>query len=87
MSSPLASPTASIHTPSAISPEALAAAAERRSRSQPPQVSAAQLAAEHEKRQHFRRLVDPGIIRPNSKEQGIASLKVPTTLVVATRPS
>lgn len=32
--------------------------------------------ADHEKRQEFRRLVDPGIMRPNSKEVAIASLRV-----------
>ena len=53
-----------------------AAAAERRARQLPQQPSAAQLAAQHERRQTFRRLVDPGILRYNSKEQASASLKV-----------
>lgn len=37
--------------------------------------SPAQRIKDHERRQKFRRLVDPGIIRPNSKEQAMASLK------------
>lgn len=35
---------------------------------------------EHEKRQTFRRLVDPGILRPNSKEAALASLKTLVTI-------
>lgn len=35
--------------------------------------------ADHEKRQAFRRLVDPGIMRPNAKEVAIASLRVNPT--------
>lgn len=31
---------------------------------------------EHEMRQAFRRLVDPGIMRPNNKERAIESIKV-----------
>ncbi|KAI6151894.1 hypothetical protein BKA82DRAFT_2906412 [Pisolithus tinctorius] len=30
---------------------------------------------EYEKRLHFRRLIDPGIFRPNSRDQALASLK------------
>ncbi|KAM6495856.1 hypothetical protein JOM56_008562 [Amanita muscaria] len=37
--------------------------------------SPAQRIKDHERRQKFRRLIDPGIIRPNSKEQAMASLK------------
>jgi hypothetical protein len=33
-------------------------------------------AEQHEKRQSFRRLIDPGIIRPNTQEVATASLKV-----------
>lgn len=33
------------------------------------------LAQEHEKRQMFRRMIDPGIFRPNSKEVAMDSLK------------
>lgn len=61
---------------SPISYDALREAAERRAQQQPTQRSAAQLAAEHERRQMFRRLLDPGITRPNSKEQAMASMKV-----------
>ncbi|KAG6854815.1 hypothetical protein C0991_001242 [Blastosporella zonata] len=63
-----------------ISADALAAAAERRTRQLPAQPSATQLAAEHERRQAFRRLIDPGIVRPNSKEQAAASLKTLLTI-------
>jgi len=30
---------------------------------------------EHEKRQHLRRMIDPGIVRPNSKQVAVDSLK------------
>lgn len=60
----------------AISAEALAAAAERRTREAAPQLTAAQLAVERERRQRFRRLLDPGIIRPNTRQQAMSSLKV-----------
>lgn len=63
-----------------ISPEALAAAAERRSRQATPKLTASQLAAQHEKRQRFRRLIDPGITRPNPKDRAMSSLKVPEIL-------
>jgi len=72
----------SLNSPSSGSPagsvsnDALAAAAELRTSQAVPQFTAAQLAAEHEKRQKFRRLLDPGITRPNSKEQALSSLKV-----------
>ncbi|KAG6916286.1 hypothetical protein DXG01_007527 [Tephrocybe rancida] len=72
MSSPEPSPS--------ISADALAAAAERRTSQLPAQPSAAQMAAEHERRQAFRRLIDPGIVRPNSKEQAVASLKTLLTI-------
>ncbi|TFK43499.1 hypothetical protein BDQ12DRAFT_718716 [Crucibulum laeve] len=77
MSSP---PTPDTMPAGSISPEALAAAAERRTRLLPQQPSAAQMAAEHEQRQKFRRLVDPGILRPNSKEQAMASLQTLLTI-------
>jgi len=74
------SPTASVHSPS-ISAEALAAAAEQRTQqSQLQGGTAAQLAAEHERRQQFRRLLDPGITRPNSKERASSSLKTLLTI-------
>ncbi|TFK75875.1 hypothetical protein BDN72DRAFT_831312 [Pluteus cervinus] len=60
---------------SAASAAALAAAAERRIQTLPLQQTAAQLAAEHDTRQKFRRLIDPGIIRPNAKDQAMSSLK------------
>ncbi|KAG6831597.1 hypothetical protein H0H92_009070 [Tricholoma furcatifolium] len=63
-----------------ISATTLAAAVERRTRELPSQPSAAQLAAEHERRQSFRRLIDPGIVRPNSKDQVVASLKTLLTI-------
>lgn len=63
-----------------VSTDALAAAAERRAGQLPAQPSAAQLAAAHERRQAFRRLIDPGILRPNSKEQAMASLKTLLTI-------
>lgn len=58
--------------------DAIAAAAERRNQeqAQAARPSAAQLAADHERRQSFRRLIEPGISRPNSKEQYLATLKV-----------
>jgi len=38
--------------------------------------TAKQLAKEHEVKQAFRRLIDPGIMRPNSRESAIEALKV-----------
>jgi len=67
----------------AISPNstALAAAAEARTRQQAvPVQTASQIAEEHEKRQAFRRLVEPGIMRPNSYEVAMASLKTLLTI-------
>jgi len=58
----------------------LAAAAELRIRQAAPQLTAAQMAAEQEKWQNFRRLLDPGITRPNSKEQALRSLKTLLTI-------
>ncbi|KAG6899449.1 hypothetical protein C0993_010286 [Termitomyces sp. T159_Od127] len=63
-----------------VSSDALAAAVERRAQELPTHPSATQLAAEHERRQVFRRLIDPGIVRPNSREQAVASLKTLLTL-------
>jgi len=67
------------HSPS-ISSDALADAAERRTRQLPLQQTAGQLAAEHDKKQKFRRLVDPGIFRPNSRDQALESLKTLLTI-------
>jgi hypothetical protein len=56
----------------------IAEAAARRIQELTPQalVPPAQLIKEHERRQKFRRLIDPGIIRPNPKDQAISSLNV-----------
>jgi len=71
------SPTASEPT---ISADALAEAAERRTGQATPQLTAAQLAAEHEHRQKFRRLIDPGITRPNPRDKAFSSLKTLLTI-------
>ena len=76
MSSPTR--TSTTHEPRSASADTLAAAALIRANQVPTQKSAAQLAAEHDQRQAFRRLIDPGIVRPNSKEQGHSSIKVNT---------
>ncbi|KDQ64535.1 hypothetical protein JAAARDRAFT_64380 [Jaapia argillacea MUCL 33604] len=57
----------------------IAAAAERRSQAQ---IHADEVlhAKEHERRQEFRRLIDPGIFRPNSKETALASIQTLSTL-------
>jgi len=65
---------------SLISLEALAAAAERRTRQATPQLTTAQLTAQHEKRQKFRRLIDPGITRPNPKDRAMSSLRTLLTI-------
>ncbi|EIN10648.1 hypothetical protein PUNSTDRAFT_65728, partial [Punctularia strigosozonata HHB-11173 SS5] len=54
---------------------AAASAAERRIQQATPDSDAA-FGAEREKRQAFRRLIDPGIMRPNGREQAVDSLKV-----------
>ena len=59
-----------------ISPEALAAAAERRTLQATPRLTTAQLTAQHDKRQKFRRLIDPGITRPNPKDRAMSSLRI-----------
>jgi len=61
---------------SEVSMSALAAAAERRVSETAPQKSTAQIASEYERRQKFRRMIDPGIIRPNAEAQAQQSLKV-----------
>ncbi|KAG2013614.1 hypothetical protein CC2G_010503 [Coprinopsis cinerea AmutBmut pab1-1] len=70
--SPVAGPT----------PEEVAAAAERRFRQLQSQAqpSAAQLLQIHEKKQKFRRMVDPGIMRPNAKDAALSSLKTLSTI-------
>lgn len=78
MTSPPTSPTsARIASPDASN---IAAAALRRQQETPQISSAAQLAKEHEARQEFRRLIDPGIMRPNTREAAIESLKILKTL-------
>ena len=80
--SSLGPPSSESESPAgSVSSDALAAAAELRTRQAVPQLTAAQMAAEHEKRQKFRRLLDPGITRPNSKEQALRSLKVGVLLI------
>ncbi|KAE9410556.1 hypothetical protein BT96DRAFT_381432 [Gymnopus androsaceus JB14] len=55
----------------------LAEAVERRISAQEPLgLTPAQMAAEHEQRQRFRRLIDPGILRPNPEAQAVESLKI-----------
>ncbi|KIJ70531.1 hypothetical protein HYDPIDRAFT_35903 [Hydnomerulius pinastri MD-312] len=60
--------------------EVLAAAALRRNENSGSGVSGAQLVQEHEQRQMFRRLINPGIYRPNSQEVALAALKTLSTL-------
>ncbi|KAF8195857.1 hypothetical protein K438DRAFT_2017104 [Mycena galopus ATCC 62051] len=69
-------------TSTTISPADLAAAAERRlQQNQRPSASELQFTgAEHELRQKFRRLIDPGILRPNADAQALASLKTLLTI-------
>ncbi|KAF8351427.1 hypothetical protein F5887DRAFT_937406 [Amanita rubescens] len=54
--------------------DSIAEAAARRIQELTPQAPPAQLIKEHDRRQKFRRLIDPGITRPNSKEQATSSL-------------
>ena len=56
-------------------PDLLAAAAQKRAQSSSSSDTLTSI-QEYEKRQTFRRLIDPGILRPNSKETATASLKV-----------
>jgi hypothetical protein len=83
--SSLGSPSVGSPTGS-VSNDALAAAAELRTRQAVPQLTAAQMTAEREKRLKFRRLLDPGITRPNSKEQALSSLKVGVVLLFCCLP-
>ncbi|KAF8621671.1 hypothetical protein AX15_007684 [Amanita polypyramis BW_CC] len=57
-----------------ISYDSIAEAAARRLQEQTLQASPAQLIKEQERRLEFRRLIDPKIIRPNSRDQAMASL-------------
>ncbi|KAF9075770.1 hypothetical protein BDP27DRAFT_1211500, partial [Rhodocollybia butyracea] len=55
----------------------LAEAVQRRiSAQEPRKISPAEEAAEHARRQKFRRLIDPGILRPNPENQALESLKI-----------
>ena len=56
-----------------IPADLLAAAAQRRAHQD---ANVTQSMQEYEMRQAFRRLIDPGILRPNSKDVATASLKV-----------
>jgi len=59
-----------------IAADLLAAAAQRRTQQGADGSTGAQSMQEYEMRQAFRRLIDPGILRPNSKDVAMASLKV-----------
>ena len=50
-------------------------AAERRAH-EAPSMNVKQLAHIHDLKQNFRRLIDPGIMRPNNKETALLALKV-----------
>jgi hypothetical protein len=69
------SPTLSTASVPSVPSEAIAAAAERRSQQNQLQ-SNANYQLDYEKRQNFRRLLDPGIIRPNGYPTAMESIKV-----------
>ena len=71
----MSSPTASESSNPAISVDRIAEAAERRASASSRNSHLTEI-EEHEKRQQFRRLIDPGILRPNAKEVAMASLHV-----------
>jgi len=75
----MASPTAS--SPAKITPETLAAAAQRRAAQATELSPEAQNLLEYDLRLSFRRLIDPGITRPNSKATATSSLK--TLLIIS----
>ncbi|KAK7470610.1 hypothetical protein VKT23_002034 [Stygiomarasmius scandens] len=56
--------------------DALAAAAERRNQQTSAGPSHAELLVLHEKKTKFRRLIDPGIMRPNPEPQALKSLEI-----------
>lgn len=70
--------------PNPLSSNTVADALERRIREQReqqqeqavPTTSYAAFDGDHEKRQNFRRMVDPGILRPNARPLALESLKV-----------
>jgi hypothetical protein len=61
---------------SEIPADLLAAAAQRRAQQDVDASAEIQSMQEYELRQAFRRLIDPGILRPNSKDVATTSLKV-----------
>ena len=69
------------------SPDAVAAAIERRlqaQRAQPQQdkgKSYVPFDEDHEKRQELRRMIDPGILRPNARPLALESLRVHASLL------
>ncbi|KAH7887711.1 hypothetical protein F5I97DRAFT_2057369 [Phlebopus sp. FC_14] len=67
-------------TDSFPSAQLLAAAAIRRSETSGSSSSDVQSLQELEQRQKFRRLIDPGIFRPNSKDKAMASLRTLLTI-------
>ncbi|KAJ3845098.1 hypothetical protein EV361DRAFT_58290 [Lentinula raphanica] len=59
------------------SADRFAEAIERRLSTQQSQApSPATLLAEHARRQKFRRMIDPGILRPNPEQEAVASMKI-----------
>ena len=74
MSEP-SSPTLSTSPVATVPSEAIAAAAERRNQQNRLQSNANYL-LDYEKRQAFRRLLDPGILRPNGYPTAMESIKV-----------
>jgi hypothetical protein len=66
----------SSETSSPPDPEFLAAAAQRRNVTTGQSIPSAELLRQHDQRQKFRRLINPGISRPNSQEAAMASLKI-----------
>jgi len=77
MSERSTSPPSSVRSPE-IAADLLAAAAQRRHDADAS--PEAQSIQEYEMRQAFRRLIDPGILRPNSKDVATASLKTLLTI-------
>lgn len=75
MSSEYNSPASPSEYISPSGPELLAAA-QRRNAMTEQVIPESQLLRQHEQRKMFRRLIDPGIYRPNSPEAAMASLKV-----------
>jgi hypothetical protein len=76
MSSEYSSPASPSEYISPPGPEFLAAAAQRRNATAEQVIPKSQLLRQHEQQKMLRRLIDPGIYRPNSPEAAMASLKV-----------